>query len=199
MELNEEKTDLFPEIRFHDFSENWQRQKLNDVTINLDKLRVPITKNRRRAGDTPYYGANGIQDYVTGFTHKGKLILIAEDGASDLNDYPIQLVTGKIWVNNHAHILAPKEQIAHHSFIGNSLKNVDIKSYLTGAGRAKLNKGALEKIALTMPSFSEQEKIGTLFEKINQVITVKKRKLELLHPFKVLPHQWLSRTLIDCN
>ncbi|USS90651.1 restriction endonuclease subunit S [Fructilactobacillus carniphilus] len=181
-----------PAIRFKDFSDKWDEQKLKNVTVNLDKLRVPVTKSKRIPGPTPYYGANGIQDHVKGFTHDGKLILIAEDGANDINDYPIQIVTGKVWVNNHAHILMALENISNYLFIGKSLKTINIKHYLTGSGRTKLNKGELEKITLSLPSLPEQVKIGTFLQKIDQLITVKKYKLAKRLHLKALLQQRLG-------
>ncbi|MGH2143920.1 restriction endonuclease subunit S, partial [Enterococcus faecalis] len=79
-----------------------------------DNLRVPITASKRISGNTPYYGANGIQDFVEGYTHDGEFILVAEDGANDLKDYPVQYVNGKVWVNNHAHVLQAKQSIANN-------------------------------------------------------------------------------------
>ena len=85
---------------------SWEQRKLSEVTTCFDNLRVPVTASDRVPGKIPYYGANGIQDYVSGHTHSGEFVLIAEDGANDLNDYPIQYVNGAIWVNNHAHVIA---------------------------------------------------------------------------------------------
>ena len=78
-----------PELRFAGFADDWEYRKLSDIADRFDKLRVPITVSDRKPGDTPYYGANGIQDYVEGFTHNGEFILVAEDGANDLKNYPV--------------------------------------------------------------------------------------------------------------
>lgn len=88
--------DLRPELRFTKFSGNWEQHKISEMAKRLDNLRIPVTASNRKKGDIPYYGANGIQDYVEGFTHKGENILIAEDGANNLDNYPIRLVKGKI-------------------------------------------------------------------------------------------------------
>ncbi len=76
-----------------------------------------MAANLRIPGTTPYYGANGIQDYVDGYTHEGEFILVAEDGANDLKNYPIKCVKGSIWVNNHAHVLQSKNEIADNKFL----------------------------------------------------------------------------------
>lgn len=91
-------------IKFH-FLHSWEQRKLGDVANRFDNLRIPVASNLRVSGLTPYYGANGIQDYVEGYTHDGEFVLIAEDGANDLKNYPVYYVNGRIWVNNHAHVL----------------------------------------------------------------------------------------------
>ena len=60
----------------------WEQRKVFEIADRFDNLRVPVAANLRISGNTPYYGANGIQDYVEGYTHDGEYILVAEDGAS---------------------------------------------------------------------------------------------------------------------
>ena len=88
----------------------------------------------RVAGTTPYYGANGIQDYVDGYTHDGEFILVAEDGANDLKNYPVKCVKGRIWVNNHAHVLQGKYDCADNQFLAYAISQADIESLLVGVG-----------------------------------------------------------------
>ena len=114
--------DLRPELRFTKFSGNWEQHKISEMAKRLDNLRIPVTASNRKKGDIPYYGANGIQDYVEGFTHKGENILIAEDGANNLDNYPIRLVKGKIWVNNHAHVLKDYKNCTDIQFLEFELK-----------------------------------------------------------------------------
>ena len=106
-----------PEIRFDGFSEPWEKYKVSGVTDRYDNLRVPVAANLRIKGTIPYYGANGIQDYVDGYTHDGEYILVAEDGANDLKNYPVNYVNGRIWVNNHAHVLQAKVDLADNRFM----------------------------------------------------------------------------------
>lgn len=94
-----------PRVRFKGFEGEWEEKRLGDIAERYDNLRIPIKESFRVKGLTPYYGANGIQDYVDGYTHDGEYVLVAEDGANDLNNYPVIYVVGKIWVNNHAHVL----------------------------------------------------------------------------------------------
>ena len=169
-----------PELRFAGFADDWEERKLSDIADRFDNLRVPITASDRKSGDTPYYGANGIQDYVEGFTHDGEFILVAEDGANDLKNYPVQYVNGKVWVNNHAHVLQGKKTITHNKFLMNSIKNFNIEPFLVGGGRAKLNADVMMKLNVLLPTFEEQEKIGSFFKQLDDTITLHQRKLDLL-------------------
>ena len=169
-----------PELRFKGFTDDWEERKLSDIADRFDNLRVPITASDRKPGDTPYYGANGIQDYVEGFTHNGEFILVAEDGANDLKNYPVQYVNGKVWVNNHAHVLQGKKTITDNKFLMNAIKNFNIEPFLVGGGRAKLNADVMMKLNILLPTFVEQEKIGSLFSLLDKTIALHQRKLDLL-------------------
>ncbi|WKY25434.1 restriction endonuclease subunit S [Lactococcus sp. bn62] len=169
-----------PELRFPGFTDDWEDRKLSDIADRFDNLRVPITASDRKPGDTPYYGANGIQDYVEGFTHNGEFILVAEDGANDLKNYPVQYVNGKVWVNNHAHVLQGKKTITDNKFLMNAIKNFNIEPFLVGGGRAKLNADVMMKLNILLPTFVEQEKIGSLFSLLDKTIALHQRKLDLL-------------------
>lgn len=142
-----------PEIRFPGFTDPWEQRKVQDVADRLDNLRIPVAANLRVHGTTPYYGANGIQDYVEGFTHDGEFVLVAEDGANDLKNYPVKCVNGRIWVNNHAHVLQGKAGISDNSFLAFAISQSDIESLLVGGSRAKLNAETLMSIEFKLPCF----------------------------------------------
>ena len=172
--------EIEPEIRFAGFTDPWEQRKLGDVATRHDNLRIPITAKDRIPGDTPYYGANGIQDYVEGYTHEGEFVLVAEDGATDLDNYPVQLISGLSWVNNHAHVIKAIPDLAQNRFIMHLIKSMDIASYLVGGTRSKLNAEVLMGIELKLPSNSEQIYIGTLLSTLDSLITLHQRELNLL-------------------
>ncbi|MFG5571124.1 restriction endonuclease subunit S, partial [Enterococcus faecalis] len=62
------KDERVPKLRFADFEEEWELRKLEDLANKYNNLRIPITASKRIYGNTPYYGANGIQDFVEGYT-----------------------------------------------------------------------------------------------------------------------------------
>ena len=165
-----------PKRRFPGFTDDWELRRIFEIADRFDNLRIPIASSLRVPGRTPYYGANGIQDYVEGYTHDGEFVLVAEDGANDLKNYPVNLVNGKIWVNNHAHVLQGKENIANNNFLSYSINRANIEVLLVGGGRAKLNSDVLMDIELEIPSLPEQETIGTFFSTLDQHIALHQRK-----------------------
>lgn len=173
-----------PEIRFKGFTEAWEQRKVQDVADRFDNLRIPVAANLRVHGTTPYYGANGIQDYVEGFTHDGEFVLVAEDGANDLKNYPVKSVNGRIWVNNHAHVLQGKAGIADNSFLAFAISQSDIESLLVGGGRAKLNAETLMSIEFRLPCLQEQYRIGEYLTQLDHLITLHQRELEKLKNIK---------------
>ena len=158
------------------YTSSWEQRKVQGVADRFDNLRIPVAANLRVHGTTPYYGANGIQDYVEGFTHDGEFVLVAEDGANDLKNYPVKCVNGRIWVNNHAHVLQGKAGIADNSFLAFAISQSDIESLLVGGGRAKLNAETLMSIEFRLPCLQEQYRIGEYLTQLNHLITLHQRK-----------------------
>ena len=173
-----------PIRRFDGFYDDWEQYELIEIADLLNNLRIPVTASDREKGNTPYDGANGIQDYVSGFTHEGEFVLIAEDGANDLINYPVNYVTGRIWVNNHAHVIKGKGGQLDNLFLASRIKSMNISSWLVGGGRAKLNGEVLKKIPVLIPSFSEQVKIGQFFKQFDDAIVLQQNELEKLKSIK---------------
>ena len=113
---------------------------------------------------------------MEGFTHDGEFVLVAEDGANDLKNYPVKCVNGRIWVNNHAHVLQGKAGIADNSFLAFAISQSDIESLLVGGGRAKLNAETLMSIEFRLPCLQEQYRIGEYLTQLDHLITLHQRK-----------------------
>ena len=182
-----------PKFRFSGFTGDWEQRKLDEISDRYDNLRIPVAASLRISGPIPYYGANGIQDYVEGYTHEGEFVLVAEDGANDLKNYPVKCVKGRIWVNNHAHVLQAKSCIADNYFLAFSLNRADIESLLVGGGRAKLNAETMMNISLMFPSITEQREIGKYILSIDHLITPHQRKLEKL---KIIKKSFLEKMFV---
>lgn len=119
---------------------------------------------------------------MEGFTHDGEFVLVAEDGANDLKNYPVKCVNGRIWVNNHAHVLQGKAGIADNSFLAFAISQSDIESLLVGGGRAKLNAETLMSIEFRLPCLQEQYRIGEYLTQLNHLITLHQRQPFLQSP-----------------
>lgn len=168
---------LTGEKRLPRFSGEWENKNLSEIADFHDNLRVPVAESLRETGNTPYYGANGIQGYIKGFTHNGEFVLVAEDGASDLKNYPVRYVSGKIWVNNHAHVLQGKDLIADTLFLSYLLSQYDFQSILVGGTRAKLNGSMIKKLNLMLPDMDEQKAIASILSEMDAEITSLEQKL----------------------
>ena len=141
--------------------ERWEYKKLPEISENLDSLRKPVTKKNRTAGIYPYYGASGIVDYVDDYLFDEDLLCISEDGANLLmRTYPIAFpISGKVWVNNHAHVLRFKD-IATQKYVEYFFAGFKLDDYITGAAQPKLTQKALNNITIKIPiSLSEQQSI----------------------------------------
>ncbi|MHC1744958.1 MAG: restriction endonuclease subunit S [Syntrophobacteraceae bacterium] len=155
---------------------DWEEQKVKVCCDILDHLRVPVSTEDRankRKGFVPYYGANGQQGTIDGYIFDENLILIAEDGG-DFDNYatkPIAYrISGKSWVNNHAHVLRARAGF-DQSFIFHALAHKDIRFFIRGGTRSKLNKGELVEISISVPKReSEQRAIAGILDTVDDAI-----------------------------
>ena len=141
---------------------------LGEIAENLDSKRKPITSSLREAGKIPYYGASGIVDYVKDYIFDGDFLLVSEDGANLLaRSTPIAFsISGKSWVNNHAHILK-FETYAERKYVEYYLNSIDLTPYISGAAQPKLNKKNLNSISVPSPSFEEKQRIVSILDKFD--------------------------------
>ena len=149
---------------------SWPKVELNSVVEILDSMRIPVKAGNRIEGPYPYYGASRQQGTINDFIFDEPLILVAEDGGHFFDSSrPIAYrIEGKTWVNNHAHVLRcnPDMDI---SYLCHQLARYNVQQYLTGSTRAKLTKGALERITITKPPLKEQ-RISAILDKTDQII-----------------------------
>ena len=165
------------------FNKNeWKKVKLGDVCDILDSKRIPISEEKRIKGEYPYYGANGIQGYINDYIFDEELVLLAEDGGNFGSKIkPIAYkISGKTWVNNHAHVLKAKDEIISTDFLLYSLMFYDVTKLITGTTRKKLTRAGMEKITLSIPTLSIQNKITDYLQKIESFISFRKHQLNSL-------------------
>ena len=174
--------------------QGWIDCNLKDFINLFDSKRVPLSSKDRgeRHGIYPYYGATGIMDYVNDYIFDGDYILLAEDGStSDGKGFPIvQYIWGKNWVNNHAHIILPKNE-QYTMFTYQMLRSIPAKQIETGSIQKKISQENLcgYKIALPYSDLMERyenivsplwEKRKCCFEEINALTKQREELLPLL-------------------
>src|SRR5699024_9521925 len=156
--------------------QGWSEGVLKDITLNFDRKRVPLSKLEREKRDKiyPYYGAASLMDYVDDYIFDGIYVLVGEDGTvTDDKGYPIlQYVWGKLWVNNHAHVLQGKNNFTTE-FIYLLLKRTNVSNIVTGAVQPKINQTNLNKIPVIIPNENVldqfNEIISSVFTKIRKI------------------------------
>ena len=151
---------------------------IEDCCEILDSMRVPITASDREEGDYPYYGANGIQDHVADYIFDDELVLLAEDGGNfGSKEKPIAYrVSGKCWINNHAHVLKPKIGL-DVDYLCYSLMFYNVDGMVNGATRQKLTQAAMRKMQIPSRSIEDQKHI---VDELNRIVKIKEQRfLEL--------------------
>ena len=184
-----------PELK-RQIPEGWGVEKLGDITICHDSKRVPLSSNDRELvkGEIPYYGATGIMDYVNNYIFEGDYVLMAEDGSvmTEKGTPILQRISGKNWVNNHAHVLEP---IKNHSckLLMMLLKDVSVMKIKTGSIQMKINQENMNKIVV--PAIP----LELLFEINQKLEVIDKQQLNLIEENKQLTQlrDWLLPMLMN--
>ena len=180
---------LTGKTRLPGFSGAWETKQLGQIADCLDNVRVPLNEEQRASmpGPYPYCGANGVLDYVNDFVLDDDVILMAEDGGH-FDEYAYRPIAyrmkGKIWVNNHAHILKAKPRYSQ-AFLFFSLVHKNILPYLVGGTRAKLNKFEMNKIDVQLPlNTAEQEAIASILSDIDAEIAALEQRRNKIRAIK---------------
>lgn len=159
-----------------DLPDGWEKVTLPHVAAVLDTHRVPINadeRNQRIAGKAvdslvPYYGATGQVGWIDDALFDENLVLLGEDGAPFLDPQKPKayLVTGKSWVNNHAHVLRAQERVLDWRLLAHQLNSIDYTGFVTGTTRPKLTQGAMNTLPILVPPFQEQTRIADQLDKL---------------------------------
>lgn len=160
--------------------EDWEICELKDAVDFLDGLRRPVKSGDRAkiSGIYPYYGASGIVDYVNDFIFDDELILLGEDGENILSrNLPLAFkVSGKIWVNNHAHVMKPKSDF-DITYLTEFLESLDYSLLNSGTAQPKLNKQSCLKIKVAKPSKKEQSAIAIILSDMDDELRALEQRL----------------------
>jgi len=166
---------------------HWEVRKLAWLSDCLDGRRIPLNAEERSQmqGEYPYWGANSVVDYVGRWLFDEELVLLGEDGAPffERTKSVAFRVTGKIWVNNHAHVIRPGQHI-DAAFLAHVLNCVDYRAFIDGSTRDKLTQGDMNSIPIQCTAMSEQRTIAAFLDRetgrIDALVAKKKRLIELL-------------------
>jgi type I restriction enzyme S subunit len=180
----------FKQTEMGEIPEEWDMTEIESICDILDSQRIPLNEEVRRTmkGEIPYYGANGLVDYVNDYIFEGKLILVAEDGGyfDEYTTRPIAyLVNGKCWVNNHAHVLKVREGDGYSTeYIFYSLEHRNLMPFIKGSTRTKLNQKELREIPIPIPPLPEQKKIASILSTVDEQIEKERAKKGQLEQLK---------------
>jgi type I restriction enzyme S subunit len=149
--------------------QSWKVVPLGDYMENWDNSRSPISSSERisRQGQYPYYGASGVIDSIDGYTHDGNFVLIGEDGANLVTrTKPIAFsAKGKVWVNNHAHVLRCKDGY-ENLYFEHYINSIDLTPWVSGSAQPKLNQKNMNQIPIPVPPKTEQTEIVRRVEQL---------------------------------
>ena len=167
-------------------SMGWPKKRFDEICENLDSKRKPITESEREAGIYPYYGASGIVDHMADYIFDEDILLVSEDGANLLmRSTPIAFsVNGKVWVNNHAHVVRFKK-ISMQKYIEVYFSLIDISDQITGSAQPKLNQAKLNAMQFAIPEDRLMDKYYEFVAQIDKSKVVVERSLKKCKILKV--------------
>ena len=163
--------------------------ELGDICEFLDHKRKPVSEELRKSGPYPYYGANGQQGWIDDYIFDEPLVLLAEDGGhfGSKTKTIAYKISGKTWVNNHAHVLRPRHN-CDVDYITHVLSFYDVSKIISGTTRPKLTKGNSELIRIPLPSLPEQRRIAGQLEQADRLRRTRRYALELSDSFPDIGH-----------
>lgn len=158
--------------------DDWRESRLSEVAEFLDDRRIPIKESERIQGAYPYYGASGVIDHVADYIFDGEYILLGEYGTNIIErSTPLAFrVSGKCWINNHAHVLSPKDGY-HIDYLTNYLESLSYVKYNSGTAQPKLNQDTCQKIPVVCGSYTEQKRIADILSAQDTIIELKEKQL----------------------
>ena len=180
-------------------NEKVEWKKLGEVCEVLDNKRKPISKKDRVSGKYPYYGANGVQDYVNNYIFDGQFILMGEDGSVINKDKSpvLHWIDGaKIWVNNHAHVLAQMDSKYNLKFIYYYLSKLDVSQTVRGTP-PKINQANMRNLEIPIPSLKTQEKIVKTLDKFTEYVTELQAELQAELQYRTNQYEYYRNMLLS--
>ncbi len=167
--------------------DEWEATSINLLLNNLDSKRIPLKESDRQEinGQYPYYGASGIIDWVDDYIFDGEYILLGEDGENVVSRVlPLAFkASGKIWVNNHAHVFQCKKDV-NIDYVVNLLESTDYKSIINGSAQPKITQDGLNKLFFKIAPKIEQKQIAKILNTQDKKIEKEEENLSKLKELK---------------
>jgi type I restriction enzyme S subunit len=168
------KTELGPIPR------TWNVCTLADLAINHDGRRIPLKQADRdkRHGPFPYYGASGPIDWIDDYLFEGDYVLLGEDGENVISRRSALAftVSGRFWVNNHAHIYEPMPGV-DSGFLTELLEATDYSRFVSGSAQPKLTQEGLGHVKFAVPLGAEQRRIASVLKDLDQRLSSERDSL----------------------
>lgn len=165
-----------------DLPTGWAEVELRECVDVLDNQRIPINSDERakRQGNVPYYGATGQVGWIDEALFNEELLLIGEDGAPffDKSKPIAYIISGKSWVNNHAHVLRAKSGITTNYYLKRFLDQFDFHESVNGTTRLKLTQAAMNQIPVRLAPLAEQKRIVAKVEKLLEKVDASRARLD---------------------
>ena len=192
-------------------SNNWNVVPFTEAVDICDTFRKPINsserasriKGKEQSELYPYYGATGQVGFIDDYITDGEYVLLGEDGAPFLDAFSNKayIISGKTWVNNHAHVLRSK---TNNKFLCYYLNSFNYKGYVSGTTRLKLTQAEMKRIPVPVPPLSEQERIVSRIEELFSqldagVETLKKTKAQLAVYRQAVLKEAFNSAEVDCK
>lgn len=173
---------------------------LGEIVDIFDHRRVPLSSRQRssRQGPYPYYGAQGVIDHIDEYTFDGRFILVPEDGENlRSRKLPVAyFAEGKFWVNNHAHVIRARPNLAVDRFVQSAIEATNIDAWITGAAQPKLSQANLRQIPLKVPPLREQLAIASILDAFDDLFENNRRRFEILEEMaRTVYHDWFVKFL----
>ena len=176
----------------------WTSVPFEELVEFHDRHRIPLSKKERadRSGSFPYYGAQGIIDWVDDYIFDGRFLLIAEDG-ENLNSrkQPVAyMAEGQFWVNNHAHVVKAIEGVADNDFLRAYVEFHPLTGHITGAAQPKLSQASLKRLPVIAPPFAVQARIAEAIRALDGLLNINRRRIEIVEEMaRLLYREWFVR------
>ena len=175
--------------------ESWDSVSFAELVEFHDRHRIPLSKKERvdRSGPFPYYGAQGIIDWVDDYIFDGRYLLIAEDGENlRSRKQPVAyMADGQFWVNNHAHVVKAVRGVADDDFLRAYVEFHPLSGLITGAAQPKLSQASLKRLPVAAPPYAVQTRIGEAVRVVDGLLQNNWRRIEILEEMaRLLYREW---------